>query len=190
MTFFVINIFQFQITICCIDAEDYKKLPISQYEEDNILRELNKLILGFQQKQLRNEPIQIKKPPQHRRLSPIGESLSSTPPEIKSNVLITQQQPSTTTNKSSLSAKSDKNLLRPPKIAALNTLNSTESTNLRRGRFIVLGSSGECLPVSRKVLEQSTSLYSSCNSSEDEFHSAQTSLDEGKVLFLFTYNFF
>lgn len=170
------------MTICCLDPEDYKKLPISQYEEDNILRELNKLLLGFQQKQLRNEPIQIKRPP-HRRLSPIGESLSSTPPEIKSNVLITQQQPSTTTNKSSLSAKSDHNLLKPPTIPTRNTLTGSENINLRRGRFIVLGSSGECLPVSRKALEQSTSLYSSCNSSEDEFHSARTSLDEGKIFY-------
>jgi poly(ADP-ribose) glycohydrolase len=48
----------------------------------------------------------------------------------------------------------------------------------RRGRFIVLGSSGECLPVTRSALSQcgSNSLYSSCNSSVDEeFHSATAS---------------
>lgn len=166
-----------------MDPEDYNKLPISQYEEDNILRELNKLLLGFQQKQLRNEPIQIKRAPQQRRLSPIGESLSSTPPEIQSNVLITQ--PSTTTNKSSSSAKSDSNLLKPPTVPKRKSLTEKElenSTNLRRGRFIVLGSSGECLPVNRKAVE-GASLYSSCNSSEDEFHSARTSLDEGKYFF-------
>lgn len=34
---------------CCIDAENYKLLPFHQYEEDNILRELNKCLLGFRQ---------------------------------------------------------------------------------------------------------------------------------------------
>lgn len=55
----------------------------------------------------------------------------------------------------------------------MNTLNN------RRGRFIVLGSSGECLPVKRPLIELCDSLYSSCNSSFDEFHSANTSFDEG-----------
>lgn len=45
----------------------------------------------------------------------------------------------------------------------------------RRGRFIVLGSSGECLPVSRKPLEEENSEYSSCESSESEFYSAKSS---------------
>lgn len=46
--------------------------------------------------------------------------------------------------------------------------------NERRGRFIVLGSSGECLPVNRKPVSHD-SLYSSCESSNDEFHSAYES---------------
>lgn len=46
--------------------------------------------------------------------------------------------------------------------------------NNRKGRFIVLGSSGECLPVNRKPISQD-SLYSSCESSSDEFHSAHES---------------
>lgn len=67
----------------------------------------------------------------------------------------------------------------------------------RRGRFIVLGSSGECLPVNRKLKKNpqsvsnahctrtdSNSIYSSCNSSETEseneekYFSAKTSFDE------------
>lgn len=52
--------------------------------------------------------------------------------------------------------------------------------NNRRGRFIVLGSSGECLPVKRKS-DSKSSLYSSAESSEEEFHSAKTSLDDGKL---------
>lgn len=66
----------------------------------------------------------------------------------------------------------------------------------RRGRFIVLGSSGECLPVSRlsakrqsfaksiTVRVDSNSIYSSCqssdsgNDSEEKYFSARTSFDE------------
>lgn len=33
--------------MCLIDAEDYSDLPIRQYEEDNVLRELNKAYLAF-----------------------------------------------------------------------------------------------------------------------------------------------
>lgn len=51
-------------------------------------------------------------------------------------------------------------------------------TNGRRNRFIVLGSSGEVLPVTRKSLGQ-MSVYSSCNSqSTDSFHSAKETIDE------------
>lgn len=69
--------FLFQTTICCIDADDYTKLPIGQYEEDNILRELNKCLLGFQQKHFKNnehQSLQQNYYAQRRRLSPIGES--------------------------------------------------------------------------------------------------------------------
>lgn len=70
----------------------------------------------------------------------------------------------------------------------------------RRGRFIVLGSSGECLPVNRRsqLIHPSTktslqhcdsnSIYSSCDSGgsddEEEYHSARTSFEdcaEGKI---------
>lgn len=53
----------------------------------------------------------------------------------------------------------------------------------RRGRFIVLGSSGEHLPISRIVAHKETSKkvipITSCSSSDDDFHSAKSSLDEG-----------
>lgn len=67
----------FQLTVCCIDADDYTRLPIGQYEEDNILRELNKCLLGFQQKNVRSnehQSLQQNYYAQRRRLSPIGES--------------------------------------------------------------------------------------------------------------------
>lgn len=61
--------------------------------------------------------------------------------------------------------------------------------NNRRGRFIVLGSSGECLPVTRSTAgiqdEQEDSLYSSCNSSDDEYHSANDSFDYGNIIELY-----
>lgn len=54
--------------------------------------------------------------------------------------------------------------------------------NNRRERFIVLGSSGECLPVNRRatplpdLIRQNLPL-SEDTSSDEEFHSARTSLD-------------
>jgi hypothetical protein len=62
-----------------MDAENYLRLPLSQFEEDNVLRELNKALLAFRQ-QAPTQPPQ----PVTRRLSPIGESFSSTPPEAES----------------------------------------------------------------------------------------------------------
>lgn len=74
-----------QINVCCMDAENYSRLPLSQYEEDNVLRELNKALLGFRQRAAQGGP--GFKPgahqPKARRLSPIGESFSSTPPETE-----------------------------------------------------------------------------------------------------------
>lgn len=67
-----------------MDAENYTRLPLSQLEEDNVLRELNKALLGFRQGKVQPQKPQIKSAPKvgiQRRLSPIGESFSSTPPE-------------------------------------------------------------------------------------------------------------
>lgn len=56
------------------------------------------------------------------------------------------------------------------------------SASQRRGRFIVLGSSGECLPVSRRLLpNDNSSVYSSCDSESEEYHSAKASFDNGKT---------
>lgn len=53
-----------------MDAEDYSKLPLGQWEEDNVLRELNKCLLAFQQ-------TPMKSPRHERRLSPIGKPFVS-----------------------------------------------------------------------------------------------------------------
>lgn len=51
-----------------MDAEDYSGLPLGQWEEDNVLRELNKCLLAFQQ-----TPMPTKDAKLERRLSPIGK---------------------------------------------------------------------------------------------------------------------
>lgn len=72
-----------------MDAEDYSHLPVSQFEEDNILREMNKSLLGFRQRHIPSSPTDPVRSESDsetglsaRRLSPIGESFSSTPPEV------------------------------------------------------------------------------------------------------------
>lgn len=61
----------FKVSLCCIDPENYTILPATQYEEDNILRELNKCLLGFQQKPMK--PVETHTRNTERRLSPIGK---------------------------------------------------------------------------------------------------------------------
>ncbi|XP_013148703.1 PREDICTED: uncharacterized protein LOC106111229 isoform X2 [Papilio polytes] len=178
------------VTVCLMDAEDYSALPLGQWEEDNVLRELNKSLLAFQQAPMKSRDSQQR---QERRLSPIGESFSNTPPEVEATVMIKQSSCSTVNSCSSRSPS--------PQTYCAATLNlndpSVELTkrkcwlspdggvlNNRRGRFIVLGSSGECLPVTRSpglinLDTQEDSLYSSCNSSDDEYHSANDSFDYG-----------
>ncbi|XP_049887412.1 uncharacterized protein LOC126381892 isoform X2 [Pectinophora gossypiella] len=178
------------VTVCLMDAEDYSALPLGQWEEDNVLRELNKCLLAFQQ-----TPMKSRDNPRHeRRLSPIGESFSHTPPEVEATVMIKQQSSCSTIN--SYDSRSPS-----PQTYCAATLNLNDPSielskrkcwlspdgatlNNRRGRFIVLGSSGECLPVTRSPAHpnletQEDSLYSSCNSSDDEYHSANDSFDYG-----------
>lgn len=113
------NCFLLQVTVCLMDAEDYKALPLGQWEEDNVLRELNKSLLAFQQTPMKgrdNHRIH------ERRLSPIGkisctqrkingnrfnqsafgrfsgESFSHTPPEVEATVMIKQASSCSTIN--------------------------------------------------------------------------------------------
>ncbi|KAK9703626.1 Poly (ADP-ribose) glycohydrolase (PARG) [Popillia japonica] len=197
-------------TVCCVDAEDHSHLPLGQFEEDNVLRELNKCLLAFQQKHTKtnNEDTSNSSHPVHfnatfpgfrnRRLSPIGESLSSSHSETGQNgnriPIITlseiagyHRSDSCSTNKSGsdsppLDNNNVPNTLKVQIQLEKGLLNKSAQCegmlNNRRGRFIVLGSSGECLPVKRKP-ESRSSLYSSAESSEEEFLSAKTSLDDG-----------
>ena len=65
-----------QTPMCLIDAEDYSDLPVRQYEEDNVLRELNKAYLGFRQHYPETDasPAQLQ-----QRLPPVGASRDSSP---------------------------------------------------------------------------------------------------------------
>uniref|UniRef100_A0A336LHU1 poly(ADP-ribose) glycohydrolase n=1 Tax=Culicoides sonorensis TaxID=179676 RepID=A0A336LHU1_CULSO len=173
-------------SFCCIDPEDYHALPYDQFEEDNILRELNKCLIGFRQNtscppiehRCHAKEKEIRENEDYRsRLSPVQEI--STPTDVTATIVI--KQPSQTSPKNS---SCDSNRLVNDKNKRRSYLapdNVTGSTNIgpltlndRKGRFIVLGSSGECLPVNRKPISHD-SLYSSCESSNDEFHSAHES---------------
>lgn len=72
-----------------MDPEDYSKLPLSQFEEDNVLREMNKSLLAFRQRHTPGSPTDTIKSDSDtdgcpaRRLSPIGESFSSASPEVE-----------------------------------------------------------------------------------------------------------
>lgn len=64
--------------MCLIDAEDYSDLPVRQYEEDNVLRELNKAYLGFHQ--VYQDVGKISQQTQmQQRLPPVGASRDSSP---------------------------------------------------------------------------------------------------------------
>lgn len=66
--------------MCLIDAEDYSDLPVRQYEEDNVLRELNKAYLAFRQHYPETTRTQQQPAPvaqSKQRLPPVGSSRDS-----------------------------------------------------------------------------------------------------------------
>lgn len=179
-------------SLCCIDPEDYSQFPHHQFEEDNILRELNKCLLAFRQnttcptivpreKKIKEVPQTSSSSSEHyNRLSPIGEVSTPSSPDASTTIFI--RQATCSTKKSSCDSQrleqdidKRRSWLVPGDIPGLV---SGPVASGRRGRFIILGSSGECLPVSRKSISQCGSRYSSCNSSSDEFHSAKGSSSE------------
>ncbi|XP_024937385.1 uncharacterized protein LOC107264243 isoform X2 [Cephus cinctus] len=170
------------VMVCCIDPEDYSTLPLTQFEEDNILREMNKSLLGFRQRHVPSSPTDPVKPdldsetgPGARRLSPIGESFSSTPPEAEAAANLSKDLISNTENMTEIRTRPNGKSVRPSSPSGI--CKASNYTN-RRNRFIVLGSSGEVLPVTRRSIGQ-MSVYSSCNSqSTDSFHSAKDTIDE------------
>ncbi|XP_078039058.1 uncharacterized protein LOC144471154 isoform X1 [Augochlora pura] len=190
------------VTVCCIDPEDYSALPLAQFEEDNVLREMNKSLLGFRQRYVPSSPTdpigRSEMDPDgalsSRRLSPIGESFSSTPPETDAddkavsssgnplNHESIKQEKSVSAERNKYDDSATESHGRPngKSVRSSSPQKSGKETSCttRRNRFIVLGSSGEVLPVTRKSLGQ-MSVYSSCNSqSTDSFHSAKDVIEE------------
>lgn len=81
--------------MCLIDAEDYSDLPIRQYEEDNVLRELNKAYLGFSQHYpdaaaagLEQQQQQQPQEQLQQRLPPVGASRDSSPSSRQASTII------------------------------------------------------------------------------------------------------
>ncbi|XP_055639878.1 uncharacterized protein LOC129777557 isoform X2 [Toxorhynchites rutilus septentrionalis] len=197
-------------SLCCIDAENYRAVPSHQFEEDDILRELNKCLLAFRQnttcpvveqrsgeKQRPNRLDQLENASSKGRLSPIGERdrEGSTPgsPDVCTTIVIRQPTPnskrsSSDSNKLEKDINKRRSWLSPDRFGPGGSSvpnSSTGSTSGvltggHRGKFIILGSSGECLPVNRHPLKISMrkDSYSSCESSNEEFHSARGSFDE------------
>ncbi|XP_053680386.1 uncharacterized protein LOC128731302 [Anopheles nili] len=202
-------------SLCCIDAENYRALPSQQFEEDDILRELNKCLLAFRQNTACpvGEPAggkaterrtgaglkldQLETVSSKGRLSPIGERdrEGSTPgsPDVYTTIFIRQATPnskrsSSDSNKLERDINKRRSWLSPERPSAPSVCSGSGSG--RRGKFIILGSSGECLPVNRHPLripdgasQQQQGMarpasLSSCGSSQDEFHSAKDSFDE------------
>ncbi|XP_058056887.1 uncharacterized protein LOC131208251 [Anopheles bellator] len=207
-------------TLCCVDAENYRALPSQQFEEDDILRELNKCLLAFRQNTTcpvlgdGGESADRKGPPTTKaaglkldqletvsskgRLSPIGERdrEGSTPgsPDVYTTIFIRQATPgskrsSSDSNKLERDINKRRSWLSPERPPAPvggtgGPPSVCGSGGGRRGKFIILGSSGECLPVNRHPLripsgpEQGTRPGSMSSCDSDEFHSAKDSFEE------------
>lgn len=193
-------------SMICMDAENYKTFPPSQYEEDNCLRELNKCLLAFRQntcapmssKLLRILSNHSHNSRDHRgRLSPIGESFTTSGKssiDCGTKILIEPVSPTTSTpttfgsqldlegtNKRRSWLNLPENQVRSPNSTEADKQTSEEK---RRGRFIVLGSSGECLPVNREYSPKSVSKAASFfangdgeSDDDDVFYSARNSIN-------------
>lgn len=192
-------------SMICMDAETYTSFPISQFEEDNTLRELNKCLLAFRQntcapmsskllKILSNHSLSSR---DHRgRLSPIGESFNTSGrSSLDCATKIYIEQTSPTSSRATISSRTEsrtdddeidkrRDWLNLPENKG-RTQNSTElsTDEKRRGRFIVLGSSGECLPVNRQISkDKAASFFANGSDREDTdedetFYSARNSLN-------------
>ncbi|XP_046393465.1 uncharacterized protein LOC124161237 [Ischnura elegans] len=197
-----------RLRLCLADAEDYGTYPMRQWEEDNLLRELNKVYLAFRPTVSTPSPTNRANPSAEdvgpRRLSPIGESFGSTPPEAEESGKDDIDQPSTE-DINMKNSKCQRKPAPPPPSSRLRP----PSPDCKR-RFITLGSSGEQLPVRTQPLRVGVpstertlsrpptiasetsqaprlrSQYGSCHSADsaasssadEAFHSARTSLED------------
>lgn len=74
-----------KVSVCLMDAENYSTYPDSQFEEDNVLRELNKCLLAFRQNST-NPIVTNNGTTNMSRISSVSSSMDS------SNELTTQKE--------------------------------------------------------------------------------------------------
>lgn len=193
-------------SMICMDAENYQTFPPSQYEEDNCLRELNKCLLAFRQNTcapMSSKLLRILSNNSHSsrdvrgRLSPIGESFTTSGKssmDCGTKILIEPVSPTTstpTTYGSLLDTETTNKRRSWLNLPENKSRHSTETDKMtseekRRGRFIVLGSSGECLPVNRehtpRVMSKAETFFANGDDETDDddddvFYSARNSVN-------------
>ena len=179
--------------MCLMDAEDYSDLPVRQYEEDNVLRELNKAYLAFRQ------------PDREERLPPVGASRDSSPSNRnKPAAPIPQNSEVTTTVEEDNNKVDDDGLRRKSQPTLLYGGGRNAPLTLTNAQVVLLDNSNSLRPPCLSVSQKSPggSVYGSCDSQQqtaeaqgsfEEFRSANTSLEEedrpssgnGKFSYLF-----
>lgn len=196
-------------TMICMDSESYFSFPESQYEEDNCLRELNKCLLAFRQNTCASMSSKLLRilsshsrggEGRSGRLSPIGESGTLTSGkgslDCSTKIFIEPVSPTTSNSTATFGSQIDveeankrRNWLNLPgnKLRSQNSVENDKLTveDRRRGRFIVLGSSGECLPVNREYSPRNTTtkaaqFFAGGDSDEEDdeiFYSARNSMN-------------
>lgn len=181
--------------MCLMDAEDYSDLPVRQYEEDNVLRELNKAFLAFRQ------------PDREERLPPVGASRDSSPSNRNKPAPIPQNSEVTTTVEED--NKDDDGLRRKSQPTLLYGGGRNAPLTLTNAQVVLLDNSNSLRPPCLSVSQKSPggSVYGSCDSQQqtteaqgsfEEFRSANTSLEEedqpssgnGKFSFFFFFFYF
>lgn len=191
-------------SMVCLDAENYRTFPPSQFEEDNCLRELNKCLLAFRQNTcapMSSKLLRILSNNSHNshrgRLSPIGESFTisgKSSLDCGTKILIEPVSPTTSTpttfgSQVDLEGTNKRRswLNLPENKSVRNSVEGDKQTSeeKRRGRFIVLGSSGECLPVNReyspKNANKAANFFANGDAESDDddvFYSARNSVNE------------
>lgn len=176
--------------MCLLDAEDYSDLPVRQYEEDNVLRELNKAYLGFRQ------PVpSASTGTMEERLPPVGASRDSSPSRKQQQagtptttvVMVEDNKLDRSTTLVSNSQEADQHrrssnptlLYGGGRNAPLTLTNATATVVNKLDPDISLLRPP---PLMADAKKSGGSVYASCDSHHDgsieEFRSANTSLDE------------
>ncbi|KAK2717805.1 hypothetical protein QYM36_006565, partial [Artemia franciscana] len=163
------------IVTICIDAEDYSDCPLKQYEEDNILRELNKSYLGYCDvyKPLQN-PENSQLLIRRSQLKPIKDEVAPEKSDKKQYFTETVKAGLPTKNscpvviamipKKSVASKETTKKCAAKDKGEMSRSNVDDVTCRRRPSLVELSDTHK-------------SIYKTCNSELDDFKSANSSLD-------------